>query len=369
MLRLAFEQREKKHLYPPMRMAGSFGEVAALEGLLEEYFQLRVGESWLLESIKLKVLRQAAACHFEHELSEDWEFDAYAATLYQTVTELKRRPIRTGLLMSPFPRGETLVEFLLLLAHEDCGVFGDLLRFLAFKRGYTCEELCSHASLVTEFGLTYGQMYDRLLDTMRSTLRVLEAQSFSEEAIYEAVRLPIFSRLESEDKECLHSYLLQLARETLEKFTISSDGLWVARCGWERSTDGSEDETEEMLWRFRSEAMNPAFLEGLASYGRRGAMSLAAYVARSCQWDAACHGLEDWMYEAMAQMYALQPNVQEWMRRVSPGALRHLTGSLLSATRKGFWHARLKTRTELLWLYRSLEARTDKGLEAAALQG
>ena len=75
------------------------------------------------------------------------------------------------------------------------------------------------------------------------------------------------------------------------------------------------------------------------------------------------------MYETMAQMYALRPDVQEWMRHVSPGALRHLTGSLLSATRKGRWHASLKTRTELLWLYRSLEAWTDKQQESEALQG
>ena len=368
-LRLAFEERKKKQLYPPMQMAGSFGATAVLEGVLEEYFRLRVGDPWLLESVKLKVLRQAAACHFTHELSEDWEFDAYAATLYQTVTELKRLPIRTGLLMSSFPRGEMLVEFLLLLAHEDCVVFGDLLRFIAFKRGYTCEELCTHASLMTESGMTYGQMYDRLLALMRSAFRLLEAQTFSEEAVSEVLRLPAFLRLGVKDREMLHSYLLQVVLEVREHFTLSSDGFWMARYGWTRSIDGAEDEAEEMRRRFRSEAMNPAFLEGLASYGRRGAMSLAAYVARSCQWDFSCHGLDDWMYETMAQMNALRPDVQEWMRRVSPGALRHLTGSLLSAARKGRWHASLKTRTELLWLYRSLEAWPDKHQESAALQG
>ena len=61
------------------------------------------------------------------------------------------------------------------------------------------------------------------------------------------------------------------------------------------------------------------------------------------------------MYEDLARMYALHPDVQRWMREVCPGALRHLTGSLIAAAHGPRWHSSLQTRTELQWLYRSLE--------------
>ena len=127
------------------------------------------------------------------------------------------------------------------------------------------------------------------------------------------------------------------------------------RSVWPRRTHVLSEDSEEIRRRFRSEAMNPLFIEGMAAHGRRGAMALAAYVARSCQWDALCQGLENWMYEDLARAYALNPSVQRWMREVCPGALRHLTGSLIAAAHGSRWHSSLQTRAELMWLYRSLE--------------
>ena len=340
------KRQRAEYLQPPMRMAGSFGEIAELEYMLTAYFHLRVIEPWNLETIKAKVKRCAASCHFSDNLSEEWEFDAYAAALYRTVCELKHSPIRVGLPGAPLSAGEARVEYFLLLAHEGYGAFGALLRFMAAEAGYTPEELCEHPGLMTEDEQTYGQCYDALLDRMRAILSAMDDEDFSRAS---AMKVAADG---SEDSVGLASLLLCVSDEGAR---LSERTSILTRCVWPRRTRVFSDDTEEIRRRFRSEAMNPLFMEGMADYGRRGAMALAAYVSRSCQWDASCYGLDSWMYEELAQTYALCPEVQRWMCKVCPGALRHLAGSLLTAAHSPRWHASLKTRMELLWLYRSLE--------------
>ena len=343
------ERQRAEYLQPPMRMAGSFGSLAELEYVLTAYFHLRVIEPWDLETIKAKVRRQAAVCHFSDDWSEDWEFDAYAAALYRTVCELKHSPIRVGLAGTPFATAEARVEYLALLAQEGCGELGALLRFLASEAGYTPEELCEHPGLMTEGQQTYGQCYDALLDQVRALLAIMDEVGFSSASAIAAAE----SEAGQADRVGLAAILSRVAYAASTRLAAEAEP--SLRCVWPRRTRVLSEDAEEIRRRFRSEAMNPLFIEGMASYGRRGAMALSAYVARSCQWDALCQGLETWMYEALTRTYALHPGVQSWMREACPGALRHLTGSLLAAAHSARWHASLKTRTELLWLYRSLE--------------
>lgn len=354
------DRRRSEYLYPPMRMAGSFGALEQLEYMLTAYFHLRVIEPWDLEVIKEKVRKQAVICHFSDGRAEDWEFDAYAAALYRTVCELKHTPIRTGLARGDLPAGAARVEYLLLLAHEGCGALGELLRFFAAKSGYTPAELCEHPGLMTEEEQTYSQCYDALLDRVRKLLAIMDWEDYSGKSVLAAVA----AEDECADKAGLASLLLRVSDEA--SAWLRSGDSPTLRYVWPRRRRVLSEDSEEIRRRFRSEAMNPLFIGGMAAHGRRGAMALAAYVARSCQWDALCQGLENWMYEDMARAYALNPNMQRWMRLVCPGALRHLTGSLLAAAHGPRWHASLQTRTELQWLYRSLEKPQQSRREMAA---
>ncbi len=350
------EGKRTEYLQPPMRMAGSFGKTAELEYMLIAYFHLRVIEPWNLETIKFKVRKCAAACHFWDDRASDWEFDAYAAALYRTVCELKHSPVRTGPAEGPLAAGEERVGYLLLLAHEGCGAPGKLLHFLASEAGYTPEELFDRPGLMTENGQTYGQCYDELLEQTRRLLAVMDADEFSRASALAAADTELRA-----DKVALTSLLMSISDEAKQ---VRRGADVATRCVWPRRFRVLADESEEIRKRFRSEAMNPLFLEGMAAHGRRGAMAIAAYVARSCQWDAVCQGLEGWMYEEMARMYALSPTVQRWMLKTCPGALRHLTGSLLAAARGTRWRASLKTRTELMWLYSALESQRRGRREA-----
>ena len=346
-------------MQPPMRMAGSFGTIAKLEYVLTAYFHLRVIEPWDLEVIKGKVRKQAALCHFFDDRAEEWEFDAYAATLYRTVCGLKHSPVRTGLSDGVLAAGEARVEYLLLLAHEGCGALGELLRFLSAESGYTPEELCEHPGLMTEEEQTYGQWYEALLDRVRTLLAIMDREDYSGNAVLQVVA----AEDGCTDKAGLAKLLLRVSDE-VSALLRTGDSFRLRRV-WPCRKHLLSEDSEEIRRRFRSEAMNPLFVEGMAACGRHGAMALAAYVARSCQWDALCQGLENWMYEDMARMYALNPNMQRWMCEVCPGALRHLTGSLIAAAHGPRWHASLQTKTELQWLYHSLEMSQQSRREMA----
>ncbi len=356
---MARERERAERLCPPMRLAGGFGDGALLERALTVYFHVRVRTPWELRRAKETVRRFAAACHLADEAAEAREFDAYAAALYRTVREARYLPIRTGLAARTLPRGEALTAYLCLLAHEGHGAAGRLLSFLAAEAGYAREALCARPALMTEAGTTYGQVYDGLIETAGALFSWMEARGFSARSAREA----------AEQRAAGGGGRRRLAAilaETAEAVRAAEDAAGARL--WPRRAHVLADEAEEMRRRFFGEAMNPRFIEGMAAHGRHGAMALAAYVERSCRWDAACHGLEGWMYEAFARRYALHPGMQDWMRAVCPGALRHLTGSLLSAARAGRWRASLRTRTELTWLYGALARGRAAGDETRAAE-
>ena len=112
---------------------------------------------------------------------------------------------------------------------------------------------------------------------------------------------------------------------------------------------------------FRAEAMNPKFIEGMKKHDYKGASDLFKYLLHSYQWDATSDVLEDWMYEGYAEKYALDKEIQQWMREVNPWALHSITDVLLEAHQRGMWNAKPETLNNLQKLYLELEG----DLEAA----
>ena len=100
---------------------------------------------------------------------------------------------------------------------------------------------------------------------------------------------------------------------------------------------------EETKRLFRSESINPKFIEGMMKHGYKGAADMSNMVANSYQWDATSKVMEDWMYEKYAEKYVLDPKVQEWMRDVNPWALKRTTEVLLEASQRELWHAKEET--------------------------
>ena len=64
---------------------------------------------------------------------------------------------------------------------------------------------------------------------------------------------------------------------------------------------------EEAKRIFRSEAINPKFIEGMMKHGYKGAADMANYIAHSFQWDATSAVMEDWMYEKICRKIYIRP--------------------------------------------------------------
>lgn len=111
---------------------------------------------------------------------------------------------------------------------------------------------------------------------------------------------------------------------------------------------------------FRTETVNPKFIEGLMQHGYKGAADLSNRVAVSFQWDATSDVMEDWMYEKLSVAYALDPKVQDWMKRVNPWALSRITETLLEAARRGLWQAKEETVDALEKLYLEVEGEIEE---------
>lgn len=111
---------------------------------------------------------------------------------------------------------------------------------------------------------------------------------------------------------------------------------------------------------FRTETVNPKFIEGLMQHGYKGAADLSNRVAVSFQWDATSDVMEDWMYEKLSAAYALDPKVQDWMKRVNPWALSRITETLLEVARRGLWQAKEETVDALEKLYLEVEGEIEE---------
>ena len=120
---------------------------------------------------------------------------------------------------------------------------------------------------------------------------------------------------------------------------------------------------EEVNRIFRAETINPKFISGMMKHGYKGAQDLAGRASIAFQWDATSHVVDDWMYESMAQKYALDPKVQDWMKKVNPWALERIVETLLEAEQRKLWNAEEDTLSKLQELYLSIDGELEESAD------
>ena len=97
------------------------------------------------------------------------------------------------------------------------------------------------------------------------------------------------------------------------------------------------DLKEEALRVFRTRVVNPKWLEGITRHGYKGGLELSATVDYLFGYDATADVVDDWMYEQVAQTYALDPTLQAFLERSNPWALHAISERLLEAAQRGMW--------------------------------
>ncbi|PSN07943.1 cobaltochelatase subunit CobN, partial [filamentous cyanobacterium CCT1] len=88
---------------------------------------------------------------------------------------------------------------------------------------------------------------------------------------------------------------------------------------------------------YRSRVVNPKWIEGVMRHGYKGAFEMAATVDYLFAYDATTRCVADHMYEGVAQAYMLDPDVQAFVQKSNPWALRDMAERLLEAHQRGLW--------------------------------
>ena len=97
------------------------------------------------------------------------------------------------------------------------------------------------------------------------------------------------------------------------------------------------DLREETLRVFRSRVTNPRWLDSIRQHGYKGGLEVAATVDYLFGYDATAQILDDWMYEAIAQTYALDATMHLFLRASNPWAATDIATKLLEAIDRGMW--------------------------------
>ncbi len=80
-------------------------------------------------------------------------------------------------------------------------------------------------------------------------------------------------------------------------------------------------------------------------------------------WDATAEVIDDWMYEKIARSYALDPEMQQWMKEVNPFALQNILDKLLEAISRGMWQAETEMEEQLKNAYLEMEGEVEEWSE------
>ncbi|WP_372789236.1 cobaltochelatase subunit CobN [Paraconexibacter sp.] len=94
---------------------------------------------------------------------------------------------------------------------------------------------------------------------------------------------------------------------------------------------------EETRRVFRARVANPRWIGSMSRHGFKGAAELAATVDYLFGYDATTGVASDWMYDAVAEKYLLDPDVAGFTDAANPWAARSIAERLLEAADRGMW--------------------------------
>jgi cobaltochelatase CobN len=97
------------------------------------------------------------------------------------------------------------------------------------------------------------------------------------------------------------------------------------------------DLKEETLRVFRSRVVNPKWLDSIRRHGYKGGLELTATVDYLFGYDATAQVMDDWMYQQIAQTYAFDPVMQDFLQEANPWAQNAIAERLLEAAARGMW--------------------------------
>ncbi len=109
----------------------------------------------------------------------------------------------------------------------------------------------------------------------------------------------------------------------------------------------------------RSKLLNPKWYEAMLAHGYEGAREIEARVNNTYGWSATTDAVEGWVYQGVAETFALDAEMRERLARLNPHAAAGVVRRLLEANGRGFWEADEATLDRLRTIYEDLEDRLE----------
>jgi cobaltochelatase CobN len=233
------------HLVPPMARADTYGDLAKLEQLLDEYASVQALDPAKLPAVRAQIwtLIQAAQLHHDLHVSEEpADFDSFVLHIDGYLCEIKDSQIRDGLhILGAAPAGEARVNLVLavLRAQQVWGGsvnalpglrtalavhFGlserDLLAGVAPATGWRAEEL---ASVVDGPAQTAADLVDRLEDLARKLVLGCETLNWSPDAVPAVVTEVLGGEVLGGEVEAVADVLGFAASEVVPRLAATTD--------------------------------------------------------------------------------------------------------------------------------------------------
>ena len=121
------------------------------------------------------------------------------------------------------------------------------------------------------------------------------------------------------------------------------------------------DLREEALRVYRSRVINPKWLQGIMRHGYKGGLELAATVDYIFGFDATAQIAPDFVYEGLAEHYALSQEIRGFLGASNPWALNAIAERLLEAANRELWE---KPSAETLEALRGVLLESEAMIEA-----
>jgi cobaltochelatase CobN len=121
------------------------------------------------------------------------------------------------------------------------------------------------------------------------------------------------------------------------------------------------DLREEALRVYRSRVINPKWLQGIMRHGYKGGLELAATVDYIFGFDATAQIAPDFIYEGLAEHYALSQEIRNFLGASNPWALNAIAERLLEAAKRELWE---KPSEEVLDALRGVLLQSEVMIEA-----
>jgi len=121
------------------------------------------------------------------------------------------------------------------------------------------------------------------------------------------------------------------------------------------------DLREEALRVYRSRVINPKWMDSIKRHGYKGGLELAATVDYIFGFDATAQIAPDFIYEGLAEHYALSQEIRDFLGASNPWALNAIADRLLEAAKRELWE---NPSPETLDALRSVLLESETLLEA-----